>query len=411
MQEITVEKSISSPYLGNESRPIVFLGFLTLLTITAASLLHANEPEFILSRFSGISKLEYSYFDSVLYAAYLIIGIFTYMFSDNLGKRKLFILIGSLGSSIFYFLMTTTTIYPVLLVFRFLQGSFTVMVWQILITLVLDFSGDTDRGKHMGIYGVFLALAMGIGPMIGGIIASFDVFMPYWTAVILSLLVFIITLFGLKDPATIKKRISLKQSLISVIEYPKVIVPCLFNFIDRLHMGFILTALPLFLLQVLGLSESLRGMALGFFAIPFIILQYPMGKISDKYGRYKQLIIGSTLYGIILSSIGFLGSLGFLHLIILLVLLGVFSSITSPANMALVGDSVGKETAMAMGFFNFFGNVGLVIGPIIFAILIELTNFEITFLVAGLIELVSLAINLFIIKFLSKKDILTNTYC
>jgi MFS family permease len=402
--EVSVEKTTTSPSYEYDSRLIIILGFLTLFTITAASLLHANEPEFILARFSGLTELEYSYFDSVLYLAYLIIGILTYLFSDMLGKRKLFILTGSVGSAIFYFLMTYTSIYSILLIFRFIQGSFTVMVWQILMTLVLDYSDVTARGKNMGIYGMFLALAMGLGPMVGGMIASIDVFAPYWAAAILSLFVFILAVFVIKEPITIKKRISLKQSINAAREYPKVIVPCLFNFIDRLHMGFIITALPLFLLEVLGLSESLRGISLGLFALPFIILQYPMGKISDKYGRYKQLIIGSIIYGVILASLGFFGSFGFINLVILLMLLGVFSGFTSPAAMALVGDSVGKEeTAMAMGFFNFFGNIGMVIGPVLFGTLIAFTDFTITFLVAGLIELISLAINLSIIRFIFKE--------
>lgn len=405
---ITTEEkmSIESNSSRNNTKRIMFLGFLTLLTITAVSLLHANEPEFILARFSGLTELEYSYFDSVVYIAYLIMGISTYIISDKIGKRKLFIIIGSIGSSVFFILMTTTTIYPILLIYRFLQGSFTVMSWQILMTLVLDYSESNDRGKNMGIFGVFLALAMGLGPMIGGIIASIDVFMPYWVAAFLSLLVLPLTLFGLDDPVFIKKRVSLKQSIMSAKEYPKLVVPCLFNFIDRLHMGFILTALPLFLFQVLGLSESLRGMALGLFAIPFIILQYPMGKISDKYGRYKQLVIGSAIYGIILSILGFAGSFGFIHLVIILILLGVFSGITSPASMALIGDSVGQdESAMAMGFFNFVGNMGIVIGPIVLGLLLIYSNFAIAFLVAGLIELISLAIIIVIIKVKFKENI------
>ena len=405
---VTTEETmgIESTSVRNNTKRIMFLGFLTLLTIAAAALLHANEPEFILERFSGLTELEYSYFDSVLYVAYLIMGISTYVLSDKIGKRKIFIIIGSIGSSVFFILMTTTTIYPILLIFRFLQGSFTVMSWQILMTLVLDYSGRNDRGKNMGIYGVFLALAMGLGPMLGGFIASIDVFMPYWVAAFLSLMVLPLALFGLDDPVFIKKRVSLKQSIMAAKEYPKIVVPCLFNFIDRLHMGFILTALPLFLFQVLGLSESLRGMALGLFAMPFIILQYPMGKLSDKYGRYKQLVIGSAIYGVILSILGFVGSFGFIHLVIILILLGVFSGITSPASMALVGDSVEQdESAMAMGFFNFVGNMGIVIGPIVLGLLLIYANFAIAFLVAGLIELISLAIIIVIIKGKFKENI------
>jgi MFS family permease len=140
-------------------------------------------------------------------------------------------------------------------------------------------------------------------------------------------------------------------------------------------------------------------MALGLFAMPFIILQYPMGKLSDKYGRYPQLILGSAIYGVILSTLGFFGSFGFVQLIIVLLFLGLFSGVTSPAAMALIGDTVGKEdSAMAMGFFNFVGNVGMVLGPIIFGLLLIYSDFVLAFIVAGAIELISLAINVALIK-------------
>ncbi|MHA1481499.1 MAG: hypothetical protein ACTSQZ_08765, partial [Candidatus Thorarchaeota archaeon] len=51
-------------------KQIVLFGILTLLTITATAMLHVNQPEFILDRFVGITEVEYSLFDSILYLSY-----------------------------------------------------------------------------------------------------------------------------------------------------------------------------------------------------------------------------------------------------------------------------------------------------------------------------------------------------
>ncbi len=391
---------------GSKTKQVVFIGVLTLFTITAAALLHTNEPEFILDRFVGLTELEYTYFDGILYVSYLIAGILTATLSDRIAKRQVFIAVGSAGSAVFYWLMTTTLVYPVLLAFRFGQGWFTVMAWQSLMTLILDHSGPGERGKHMGIFGVFLALAMGIGPMLGGFIAAVGVFMPYYAASALSSIVFLLALIGVHDPEIIKTRPSLAQSLSITKNNPKLVVPGIFNFIDRLHMGFILTALPLFLLQVLGLSEPLRGMALGLFAVPFMVLQYPMGRLSDKYGRYRQLILGSLAYGVILMMLGYIGSFGFSSLLVILLLLGLFSGVTTPPSMALVGDCVRREdSAMAMGFFNFLGNLGFIMGPVILGVLLLYTDIVIAFVVAGLLELISLAVNVALIKWKFREPI------
>ena len=334
----------------------------------------------------------------------LIIGIIIGILADYFGKRKIFIIAGSAGSIIFFSLMITATNYGILLIFRFLQGSFTVMGWQMLMTLVLDIASPENRGKFLGIFGIFLALAMGFGPMFGGIIASYGVFIPYYVAIVVNVIVLIIVLLLLKDPSYLKKRPSFKENLTIIQRRPELIVPGIFNFVDRLHMGFIIFILPLFVQIVLGLGPEIRGMIMGIFVLPFIILQYPMGKLSDKYGRYKLLIPGSLGYGIILTLTGYFGLFGLGLLIGAFLILGVFSGITGPPSMALVGDiAEGKDNAMAMGFFTFVGNLGMVIGPLIGGFVADYGSFVLAFIIAGLIELISLGICLlFARKYRSK---------
>ena len=389
--------------LDNEStsstKRIILLGILTLLTIAAAAILHVNQPEFIRDRWIGISDFEYSLFDSTLYFSYLIVGIATGVLSDRWAKRRVFVLVGAIGSLVFYLLMTTTLSYPLLLIYRFLQGSFTVMAWQTFMTLALDFSESHNRGRNMGIFGAFLAIAMGLGPAIGGVIASFGVFIPYYTAAGLNVVVFVIALAGLRDPPMTKTRPTLTQSFMLARKSPELVVPGIFNLFDRFHIGFILTALPFFLSVSLGLDPSLRGMSLAIFAMPFIILQYPMGKLSDKYGRFRQLVIGSLGFGVVIAVIGFVGIQGFNLLLLMLAILGLFAGITSPPAMALVGDVVGKEdSAMGMGFFNFLGNIGITIGPIIFGVLNPVIGMANAFVVVGVLELVTLTINITLVK-------------
>ncbi|MFW9975101.1 MAG: MFS transporter [Candidatus Thorarchaeota archaeon] len=392
---------------NSNTKPVVLLGILTLLAITAAAILHVNQPEFILDRFSGITDFEYSLFDTTLYLSYLIIGIVTGLMSDRLAKRRIFVMVGASGSVVFYWLMTTTLSYPVLLIYRFIQGSFTVMTWQTFMTLAIDFSDTNNRGRNMGIFGAFLAIAMGLGPAIGGAIASYGVFTPYYTASVLNLAVLVIALVKLRDPPMTRARPTLKESFMLAKKSPELVVPGIFNLFDRLHIGFILTALPFFLAVILGLEESLRGLSLAVFALPFIILQYPMGKLSDKYGRFRQLVVGSIGFGITLSIIGFVGIQGFNLLLIMLAILGFFSGITGPPAMALVGDIVSQEdSAMGMGFFNFLGNLGITVGPIIFGLLNPLIGMANAFVVVGVTELTTLALNIALVRTIFKEKII-----
>lgn len=405
MESHDVTDDLEKSDAEEKPKSIILLGILTLLTITGAAVLHVNQPEFILDRFVNISEFEYSLFDTTLYLSYLLVGLLTGALSDRWKRRRVFVLVGTSGSMLFYLLMTTTLSYPLLLVYRFLQGAFTVMIWQTLMTLALDFSGSKSRGKSMGIFGAFLAIGMGLGPAVGGVIASYGVFWPYYFACILNVVVLITTLVALKEPALTKSRPSLAQSFSIARRKPELVIPGLFNFIDRLHIGFILTALPLLLSVVLGLSESLRGMALAIFALPFIILQYPMGKVADRYGRYIPLILGSLGFGAVMSVLGFVGSTSFMALLVMLIFLGIFSGVTAPASMALVGDYVPQEdSAMGMGLFNFMGNLGITVGPVLFGILIITTDFVVAFFAAGLLEIITLGISALLIRFFSLRE-------
>lgn len=105
-----------------------------------------------------------------------------------------------------------------------------------------------------------------------------------------------------------------------------------------------------------------------------------------------------------MSLTGLVGSLGLGALIFVYILLGVTSGMTGRLAMALVGDIVDSEDrAMGMGFFNFVGNLGITLGPLTGGIFI--TNFLkiefiTAFLVAGIIEKISLGVNiLLLIKF------------
>lgn len=369
---------------------IMLIGIMVFLTILSPALLHTNLEEFIVDRFN-VTILDTSLFDSVLYASYLIFGILGAILSNQLGKRREFILIGSMGSAIFYFLMTQATEFNLLLIFRFLQGSFTVLSWQTLMILILDFSSPSNRGKNMGIFGIFLALAMGGGPVLGGLLTELGDLSPYYFASFFSLVVFIVTFIFLKEPINLNSKPTIIENLKIVNRKPELVIPGIFNFIDRFHIGFILFVLQFFLQSVLNVDPQLRGMVLGLFATPFILLQYPIGKWSDRVGRYKPLIFGSISTGIILSLIGFAGNFGLIPVIILFIILGIANGFTGPPSMALVGDIIeNSDNATGMGFFNLMGNVGIIIGPLVGGFLITYTNYPITFVIAGLIEIFTL---------------------
>lgn len=384
---------------GRVPTQVYLLGILILLMITSVSILHTNEYEFVWMRFEGITLFQLSLYDTLLYAAYLIFGVITGMVSDRLGRRRLFVILGSSTSVLFFALMTLTSSFTQLLLFRFMQGACSVMGWQILMTLALDHADSSNRGICMGVFGSFLALAMGTGPVLGGFLAARNVLLPYYAAMLLNISVTVLAALVLKEPGHLRSRESLADSLWILRRRPALLVPSLFNFVDRLHIGFILFLLPLFLELRLGLGPSWRGMLLGIHALPFILLQFPVGRLSDRIGRLPILIPGSLCYGILLSLSGYIGARGLPPIALTFFVLGIFSGLTGPTNAALVGDLIRpQENGMAMALFNLAGNLGIISGPLIAGWVMDTWNIEGTFFSGGLVELTTLCIGLLLLN-------------
>ncbi|MHA1719170.1 MAG: MFS transporter [Promethearchaeota archaeon] len=399
-----ISSSESQTQVGKIHRMVYLVSVLTFFSILAPALLHSNDKELFTALFSSPSNplseltiINYSsLYDSIYYFAF-VVGLIIGPISDRKGKRKVFVIIGSFGFLLFSSLFRFSPNFQILLIFRLIQGIFHILVWQTLMVLVYDYSGS-NIAKSVSINTIFMGMAMGTGTMFGGFLANFGTFIPIYVSIGSYSVVFLLAILFLKDPKILRQRPSIKQSIFLAKEKPHILVPAFFNFIDRLHMGFLITLIPLYLTFVIPLEPSMRGMIFGLSAIPSIVLSYPVGKKSDgPWGRIKPLALGSIIYGTLLSLTGFIAQDSLVLFIIFLLLQGCAQGLTMTPNNSLLGDIIEPEhNAMAVSIFNFLGNIGMILGPIYG--LIFGRNYNFAFLIAGIIELISLVVNIFLAR-------------
>ncbi len=379
-------------------------------TIAAAALLHTNQYEFIYLRFEGMTRFKLSLFDTVLYAGYLLVGMIVAFLSGKTGRRKVIILAGSAGSILFYLLMTVSREYWILLMMRFLQGACTVSAWQLLFTVGLEIAPPEKRGRYMGILGIGLGAASGAGTFIGGAVSELYPAAPYHTAMAFAAAALLFVAAFLKDPEEAIPKASVVESIRILKKRTLLFVPSMFNFIDRLHMGFILFLLPLFLNDVLGSSPGGRGVVFGIYSLFFLLTYYPVGRLSDRWGRFQFIIPGSILFGIVLIVVGIAGGTHFAVTAVLFGILGIAAGLAGPPNNALVGDYTKRhERAEAMGLFTFAGNIGVAAGPVLAGWLISLADYRTVFIIGGAIELIFLAAGLISLRLSGRRIFTANS--
>ncbi len=361
-------------------RQLLYLAFICFVLMLSVTMIYPVVKHYVIDKY-GATVSQASFFVAVNLIAYAIFALVWGSISDKLGRRKPFITAGLLGNSVMLFLQASAPNLPSLMIFRFLEGIFTVMVYSIAMTIVLDVTKRESYGRGMGVIGMGIASGMAFGAPIGGFVGNFNPVLPFYVASTLILLAFLVALVLLEDVKAESAK-SVLDGVKVVARRRELLIPYLFSFIDRFTAGFFVSVFPIMLGSVYGMSPKEIGLYLSSFLMPFALLQYFGGIVCDKYGRLKPLIVGSVVYGFCISLVGILTPPA---IAVSMFVAGVTASIILPASSALSGDLAPRELkAATIGGFNFSGSLGFAVGPAVAGITAENYGFSSTFLLAGI---------------------------
>jgi MFS family permease len=138
------------------------------------------------------------------------------------------------------------------------------------------------------------------------------------------------------------------------------------------------------------LSPAETGITLALFFAPFGLLQYPFGRLSDRFGRTAPIVAGSAFYGIVVLGIGAAEgafparSDALLAVQFGMVAVGVLGALMAPATMALVVDLAPTgERGVALGGFNIAGSLGFLAGVVGGGLIADDVGYPAAFAFAG----------------------------
>lgn len=312
------------------------------------------------------------FFQTAHFLAYIPFAFIWGALSDRSGKRKPILLAGLLGQAVMFSLMPFVGDLWLLYVARFIEGTFSIAVVSMLMTMALDHAPAGRRGMALGIFSLGMLLGNAVGAPLGGVVARISYQYPFWLgAVLLLIMATLITLFG-RESGGVTPAYSFRKAMLALKEKPRLYIPYAFSLLDRLTVGFFIGPFIALGKEVYGLDAAQRGVYLAVFLACFAFLSPLGGMLSDRFGRARPMLLGTVLYGLMLMLIGTVSKE---MLFVVMAIGGLSGAVLYPPSIALVGDYAGPgQRGVAMGGFNLAGSIGFAAGPLIFSLVADITG-------------------------------------
>lgn len=338
---------------------------ITLILITAASMLSLNMFMPSLSHMAtefdvpyGVMNISVSGYLAVTAVLQIIMG----PLSDRYGRRPVL-----LGSGVVFCIATVGCLLAtdiwLFLLFRILQGSI-IAGTALSRAVVRDMMEAKDAVKVLGTISMAMAVAPMFGPMMGGILdGMFGWRATFWVYLVMGL-AFVVLIYGdLGETNSTPSETFTKQ----FATYPELFgsgrfwgyAICL-SFAVATYFAF-LSGAPLIANEVLHLPPAHLGFYMGSITAGFVTGTYFSGRLSDRIGLTKLVVIG-RLIAVAGLSVGLiavlLGSISSLTIFGATIFIGLGNGFTLPsANVGvmsvrvdLAGSASGLSGAMAVGF-------------------------------------------------------------
>ena len=333
-----------------------FTGLTSFFTDTSTKMVYSVMPLFLLS--IGASKTTISLIEGIAESTASLLKAISGYWSDKIGKNKPFMIIGYGITAIITPLYALARIPIQILFFRFFERVGKGLRAAPRDSLISGSIKKNEAGKTFGFQKAMDNSGAIVGPLIAFLLLSISplnysyIFLLATIPAILGVLTIIIFIKEAKAEKKTTNKISLKQ-------LPK-------EFYFFLIIIFVFTlgnsadALLLVKTSETGIDKSYIPFVYMIFNTVSVLLAIPIGKLSDRIGREKLIILGFLVYAIVYYFFGKFNSINVF--IFLFMLYGLYSALTDGSQKAMISDIVSKDLK-GTGFGIYHAVLGITLLP------------------------------------------------
>lgn len=341
----------------------------------------------------------------------LVSGLWAGRLVDRVGERTA--LLAGLGVVCVSSLLAGLSVnYPQLLVFRAVGGIGSAVFTIASTSLLLRVASAAQRGQTQSVYrGGFLIGGI-IGPGFGGAVIGLSLRAPFFLyAATLALAVLAAATFlPRREVAPVATQVSMgpgeedapplgvvptveRTTLSMALASPAYRAALAGNFaVGFSVLGARSVAVPLLVVNGLGLAAGWIGVAFVVGALVQAALLLPAGRAVDEIGRKPMLLAGGFVSAVSLAGLGFVT--GPVTLLLATVFFSVGAAVMGVVPAALVGDVVEGKGGVPVAVWQMSSDLGSVIGPLAAGLLIQFGSFELALGVSAAVVAACTAVGL-----------------
>lgn len=312
-----------------EQKSIYTLQFILLCL---SSLLFSSSFNMIIPELPNyLSSLGGAEYKGLIIALFTLTAGISRPFSGKLTDRWGRVPVMAIGSIVCFicgFLYPILTSVAGFLFLRLIHGFSTGFKPTSTSAYVADLVPQKRWGEALGMHGLAFSIGTAVGPAIGSaIFEAFGINIMFYCSSFMAFLSIIIVI-NMKETLAKKQKFNLSMLKINrkdIIEW-RALPAGIVTFLSYTAYGVILTLIPDWS-EYLGIKN--KGLFFLAFTIASVLIRFVSGKVSDRYGRPKVIVVGLIIIAIALVAIGMGNS--FVGMMIGASIYGAGTGILSPA--------------------------------------------------------------------------------
>jgi len=369
------------------NKKIIFLaGFLFAIPLALTSYINSS----FLATYLG------EYYVGIVYVVASIIAIICLLEMPRILTR-----FGNSSSILFFTMLGFLSLMILAFIHNALVIVLAIILYFIATDLIIasmdifveDFSKNSGIGKFRGLYLMFINLAWILAQMISGSIIAKSSFQGIYLFsagfMLLTSIIFILFLNNFEDPKYVQ--VPILKTLKVFVKNKSLSKIYLINLILKFFFAWMVIYTPIYLHEYLRFGWEQIGLIFTIMLVPFVLVDFPLGRLSDKIGERKLLITGFLITILFTFLIPLLSSP-----IIWLWALILFGTRVGAATIEVMAESyffkeVREKNSDEISFFRNTYPLSFVIAPIIaIPVLLFVPNFKYLFFVLSAIMLAGL---------------------